>query len=159
MTENEQFKEYKIKPSQIGVKVLIFNSRDEVLLLKRNPEVYGDGEAYWDIPGGRVEKNIDIASIIGGGALHPELCRELREEIGWLPTGNETLRFIARQQVTTSMNEKVDRYTVAMRIVDDIPVRLSNEHTAYKWIPADELKNTENLGHALKSLVSENNIK
>ncbi len=57
------------------------------------------------------------------------------------------------------MNEKVDRYTVAMRIVDDIPVRLSNEHTAYKWIPADELKNTENLGHALKSLVSENNIK
>lgn len=159
MAENEQRKEHIDKLSQIGIKVLIINPRDEVLLLRRNPDAYGDGKSYWDIPGGRVEKDIDVATIInGGGGIHPELRRELQEEIGWSPEDSNTLTFVSHQQIKTSSNADVDRYTVALRINEDISVRLSPEHTEYKWVPASMLGNTPDLGGALKSLVTENKI-
>ncbi len=158
MTENDQPKEHNVDASQIGIKVLILNSKDEVLLLKRNPDAYGDGESYWDIPGGRAQKDVDIASIIDTGVVHPELNRELQEEIGWTPESNQSLVYVAQQQIVTSKKINVNRYTFALRIHDDIQVRLSPEHTDHKWTPVDELKNTANLGSALKALVLENKI-
>ncbi len=158
MTENEQVKERSVKPSQIGIKVLIINPRDEVLLLKRNPEVYGDGKNYWDIPGGRVENEVDVASIKSGGVVHRELIRELQEEIGWSPKDKSPISFVAHQQVETSDKKTVDRYTVSLRVNEDFNVKLSPEHTDYKWVPVSELKHSAHLGYALSALVTGNKI-
>lgn len=158
MTEHEQIKEHSSKPSQVGIKVIIVNARDEVLLLKRNPEAYSDGKSYWDIPGGRVENEVDVASIMSGGVVHPELSRELQEEIGWSPKDTSPISFVAHQQVETSGNKTVDRYTVSLWVNEDFTVKLSPEHTDYKWVPVSELKHTAHLGHALSALVSGNKI-
>ena len=158
MNENDQLKERRVEPSQMGIKVLVFNSKGEVLLLKRNPDAYGDGESYWDIPGGRVQKDVNIDSIIEQGVVHPELSRELQEEIGWTPDDKHSLKFVAHQQITTTTNVNVDRYTFALQIDQEIPVRLSPEHTHHMWVPVDDLKNTVNLGSALNALVLENKI-
>lgn len=158
MTENDQLKEHNVDASQIGIKVLIFNPKGEVLLLRRNPDAYGDGKSYWDIPGGRVQKDVDIDSIIDAGVVHPELSRELQEEIGWIPDSGDNLAFVAKQQITTTKNINVDRYTFSLQLNQDIPIRLSSEHTDYKWVPTEDLKYITSLGSALKSLVLENKI-
>ena len=132
MSENDQLKESRVEPFQIGMKVLIFNPHGEILLLKRNPEAYGDGKDYWDIPGGRVSNSIDVDSIMKGGAIHPELNRELQEEIGWTPSNDDELAFVSRQQIVTSKNEDVDRLTFSVHVDQDFNVRLSPEHTDYK---------------------------
>lgn len=54
----------------IGAKALIFNNENKVLLLERDHPIK---KIYWDIPGGRVQKDESIRET---------LLRELREEIG-----------------------------------------------------------------------------
>ena len=50
---------------QIGIKVIIRNDKNQILLLKNKD--------YWDIPGGRMDQGEDIETT---------LLRELNEEIG-----------------------------------------------------------------------------
>ena len=50
---------------QIGIKAIIRNDENQILLLKNKD--------YWDIPGGRVDQGEDIETT---------LLRELNEEIG-----------------------------------------------------------------------------
>ena len=58
----------------VGVKGLIQNSKNELLVLKANVDGYRlTTEPYWDIPGGRVEE---------GQSAQETLDREILEEIG-----------------------------------------------------------------------------
>ena len=50
---------------QIGIKAIIRNDENQILLLKNKD--------YWDIPGGRIDQGEDIETT---------LLRELNEEIG-----------------------------------------------------------------------------
>ena len=50
---------------QIGIKAIIRNAENQILLLKNKD--------YWDIPGGRIDQSEDIETT---------LLRELNEEIG-----------------------------------------------------------------------------
>jgi len=54
----------------LGVKALICNGRGEVLVLRATRR---NGEAYYDLPGGRVNRNEDTSSA---------LAREVKEETG-----------------------------------------------------------------------------
>ena len=158
MTENAHHKEILEKPSQIGIKVVIVNPRGEVLLLKRNAAAYGDGLSYWDIPGGRVDASVDVDEIINEGVVHPELARELHEEINWTPEKDQHIQYVAHQEIVTSAHENVDRYTFILQTNHDIPIQLSAEHADYAWVSTDTLKHMENLGRSLKSLVMDNTI-
>ena len=158
MAESEHTKELHVRPSQIGIKVLLVTPEDEILLLKRNPDAYGDGKSYWDIPGGRVESEVDIATLTKGGAVPSELTRELKEEIGWSQDNSKALTLVAHQQITTSTNQPVDRLTFALPVDKNIQVKLSREHTEYKWVPVRELGNIADLGSALQELVNQNKI-
>lgn len=54
----------------LGVKLLIFNDKNKILLLKRDHPIK---KIYWDIPGGRVQK---------GETPLQTLKREVKEETG-----------------------------------------------------------------------------
>lgn len=54
----------------IGIKALVVNANDEILMLK---EVFPDGGMQWDVPGGRMDP---------GETFLQTLTRELHEEIG-----------------------------------------------------------------------------
>jgi 8-oxo-dGTP pyrophosphatase MutT (NUDIX family) len=54
----------------MGVKALIFDRENKVLLLERNHPVK---RMYWDLPGGRLQKNESVINA---------LIREVQEEIG-----------------------------------------------------------------------------
>lgn len=59
----------------LGIKALIRNSENKILLLKVNIKKlkdHSDG-TYWDIPGGRIERN---------STIEDTLTREIAEEIG-----------------------------------------------------------------------------
>jgi 8-oxo-dGTP pyrophosphatase MutT (NUDIX family) len=55
----------------LGVKALIFNERNKVLLLERQ---HPSKKMYWDIPGGRLQR---------GESLVETLMREVKEETGF----------------------------------------------------------------------------
>src|SRR5665213_3156223 len=58
----------------LGIKALIQNSEGKILLLQVNlAKLKGTKKAYWDIPGGRIQK---------GESVELTLQRELAEETG-----------------------------------------------------------------------------
>lgn len=58
----------------LGIKALIVNSENKILLLKVNPlALKNQVQPYWDIPGGRIEK---------GSTVEKTLEREVAEETG-----------------------------------------------------------------------------
>lgn len=58
----------------LGIKALIQNQKGEILLLKVNKaKLNGTRTAYWDIPGGRVQR---------GDTIEATLIREIKEETG-----------------------------------------------------------------------------
>lgn len=55
----------------LGVKALIFNEKNKMLLLERH---HPSKKMYWDIPGGR---------LLRGESLIETLIREVKEETGF----------------------------------------------------------------------------
>jgi 8-oxo-dGTP diphosphatase len=115
-----------MKTQRVAVKALIVEG-DKVLLLKRsaNEEVY---KKLWDIPGGRTE---------WGETALDALAREVREEANLKVSVKQvwdTWHFIR------SDNEsQVIGITFICRRVSG-RIKLSNEHTEYKWATVAEVK-------------------
>ncbi|MBD3362670.1 NUDIX domain-containing protein [Candidatus Dojkabacteria bacterium] len=59
----------------LGIKALILNQENELLLLKVNKELLrgSKNDSYWDIPGGRIQK---------GDTIESTIKREVKEETG-----------------------------------------------------------------------------
>lgn len=121
----------------LGIKALIQNPSGEILLLKVNPSklVYSDdwkGVAYWDIPGGRVKRNIDVEET---------LKREVEEEIGVKDLTNikpfsMVLSKIRIPQKDGSVGLILSAYTC--KIPEKSKIGLSEEHVEAKWFsPVD----------------------
>ncbi len=107
---------------QVGVKVLLKNTEDKYLLLKRNAEKY-KGLNVWDIPGGRIEP---------GSSLYENLKREVKEETG-LSLGS--VRLLSAQDIL-----KPDLHVVRLTYVGEASgeILLSEEHTEAKWFLKEE---------------------
>lgn len=118
----------------VGVKALIVDQRDRVLLLKVNTEKFKkDKTPHWDIPGGRIQE--------GQTALET-LQREVAEETG--------IGVIVKAEYLTGVISNIeipvnDALTVGLVLVVykvTIPahceVVLSEEHTAYEWVTRTE---------------------
>lgn len=114
---------------QIGVKVLIKNSNDRYLFIKRTELLQNETEVSWDIPGGRIEPN---------EALLEALQREIQEEIGIAL--EEPPRLINAQDIFVPAKElHVVRLTYV--IEQDVPsLTLSDEHQSAAWLTLDEAK-------------------
>lgn len=110
----------------IAVKAFIVNDKEELLILKRDPnDVYKPGK--WDNPGGKLEKDEDL---IAG------LKRETKEET------NLDIEIILPLNVKTiKINEEM---IVSLIIFLCKPksekIILSEEHTEYKWVSIKDKK-------------------
>lgn len=125
----------------VGVKALIQNQDSKILILKADVADHRMNiEEYWDIPGGRIEH---------GDSEADTLKKEVEEETG-IKLGDDR-EFVA----TVFSNHEVPLYEggvagLLLRIwkvpfTPDMAVRLSAEHTEYKWSEPTEA--AELLGH------------
>ena len=118
----------------LGIKALIRNSAGQILLLKVNKEKLKGftGEAYWDIPGGRIQK---------GQTVEETLKREVEEEIGVKEITNikpfsMVLSKIRIPQGEDSVGLILGTYTC--EIPENSEIKLSEEHTEAKWFTSEE---------------------
>lgn len=125
---------------QVGVKIVLQNKEGKYLLLQRNfnkyPEIKKDNS--WDIVGGRI--NI-------GTPLLENLKREIFEETKLVLT--EEPKFIAAQDVLRA-DKHVVRLTY-MGHIDGEP-QLDQDHSAYKWLTMEEIKNSEDVDQFFKEV-------
>ena len=120
-----------------GIKALIRNAEGKFLLLKVNVQrlknLGHNGPAYWDIPGGRIQK---------GDSVEQTLFREVEEE-----TGIKNIRGY-EHFATTVANFRIQNGALGLILssfvcdVGDVKsVVLSDEHTDYAWVePAEAVR-------------------
>ncbi|HAR54839.1 TPA: hypothetical protein DCR79_00915 [Patescibacteria group bacterium] len=117
----------------LGIKALIFNKQNQVLLLQVNiKQLTGEIREYWDIPGGRIHR---------GETVDETLKREVREETGLSVEKYELFdTIISNIRIPISTNEDVGLILFVYKCTTIMPalVVLSNEHVAYKWFSLQE---------------------
>ncbi len=116
----------------LGIKALIKNSAGKILLLKVNPKklIYRDdwkGVAYWDVPGGRIKKDVSVEET---------LKIEVEEEIGVKEVSNikpfsMVLSKIRIPQGDDSVGLILGAYTC--EIPENSEIKLSEEHIEVNW--------------------------
>ena len=126
---------------RVGVKILLKNSRGEFLVLQKNSAKYPEMGSKWDIPGGRID---------AGSTLEDNLKREVNEETG-LQVAKIT-KLLAAQDIIKPEKEK---HTVRLTYLGeaDGEVKLSDEHTDFKWLPLSEIKKLEQIDRYLKEVL------
>ena len=108
---------------RIAVKSFIVNE-NKLLILKRRPnDVHSPGN--WDIPGGRLELGED--PYIG-------LKRETKEETG---LDIEILNPLNVHHFTRDDGQKITMITFLCKLFSNRNVKLSEEHTEFKWSNID----------------------
>lgn len=115
----------------LGIKTLIRNKKGEILLLKTDTrQLKGySGKAYWDIPGGRIQK---------GDTVEDTLKREVEEETGINKIHNikpfdMVLSNIRIPRDSDDVGLILSTHTCEVKNITDI--KLSDEHTEAKWFP------------------------
>ena len=103
----------------------ILKCKDEYLSVKRSE----DDELYpgaWEFPGGHLEEN---------ETLEEGLKRELKEEIGY--DKNFVSKLIGYDEEIYSNLHRIEFNFLIDVNKDDVKVKLSREHSEYKWIKKD----------------------
>jgi 8-oxo-dGTP diphosphatase len=124
---------------QVGVKIFLKNKDGKYLVLLRSAEKYPGVGAKWDIPGGRID---------AGTSLLGKLKREVTEETGLEITGEP--RLITAQDIL-----KTDKHVVRLTYLGfaDGEVKLSDEHSEYKWLLLEDVKNLEPMDRYFKEVL------
>ncbi len=147
MTENN------LKPYVIGQKVALYDpATQKFLLLKANkPTGKGDPKKYetfwktyfpWDLPGGRIENNETVEA---------GFVRDIEEEIG-----KEVIYKIG-PIVHTEHMEYIDGSVYAcfsLGLYEGGEITLSEEHSEYQWMSADEVEKHKEIKPWLKSAIA-----
>jgi len=129
---------------QVGVKIILQNKEGKYLMLLRSAIKYPEAGAKWEIAGGRINL---------GSALVENLKREVMEEAGLEITDDPKL--IAAQDIIRPYKHIV-RLTYSG--FADGEVKLSDEHTEYKWLSREELMNLEPIDPILKEVFNKFNF-
>jgi len=120
----------------VGVKAIISNADDKVLILEVNTQNFKlDKTPHDDLPGGRIGADEQ---------LDDTLRRELLEEVGI--TDIDEIRFvtavIANMEIPISDSQKVGLVLMVyeVKIPEDSEIILSKEHTSYEWVSRAEAR-------------------
>jgi 8-oxo-dGTP diphosphatase len=121
----------------VGIKGLIENAEGKILVLKSSLKDHkAPTEAYWDIPGGRIEEGEHVLEV---------LKREIEEE-----TGIQELKKEAEFFHAVVSNHKIpfeDKIiglvlmVYKVQIPKNSKIKLSDEHVAYEWVDRAEAAN------------------
>ncbi|MDO8659357.1 MAG: NUDIX domain-containing protein [Candidatus Parcubacteria bacterium] len=124
---------------QVGVKIILQNKEGKYLMICRSAEKYPEVGVEWGIPGGRINR---------GYSLLENLEREVKEETG-LEIQDEP-KLVTAQDIL-----KTDRHIVRLTYLGkaDGNVKLSDEHTDFKWLLLDEIKKLEPIDQYLKEVL------
>lgn len=108
---------------RISAHAVIGNNKNNILLLK---QTYTD--KHWGLPGGSPEKNESI---------HDTLIRECHEELGC----EIKIKYLSG----IYYHEKYNSYAIIYRceLPSDCIIRLSKEHSEYKYFHIDELSEVQ----------------
>jgi 8-oxo-dGTP diphosphatase len=124
------------KKFHVGIKALVRNDEGKILVLKVNPKELKDNRhgVYWDLPGGRIKQ---------GDSIEETLRKELEEEIDYFGEIKNPKLFhgsIANIEIPVD-DEKFGLclFVYTCEIEDD-EIKLSSEHTEYKWASVEEAK-------------------
>ncbi len=126
---------------QVGVKIILRSKENKYLVIFRNNYKPRAG-VYWDIPGGRI--NV-------GFSLFENLKREVMEETG-LEIKNE-IKLIYAQDI---LNKYKDTHVIRLTYVGfaDGEVKLSEEHSEYKWLTPEEILKLDPIDQFLKEVLT-----
>ena len=124
---------------QVGVKILLKNKEGKYLALFRSLLSAPKGQ-HWDIAGGRINT---------GSSLIENLKREVLEETRLEITGEQKL-------ITAQDIFKTDKHVVRLTYVGfaDGEVKLSEEHSDYKWLSLEEIKNLDPIDKYFKEVLN-----
>lgn len=114
----------------VSLKAVIVQNGRALILKGTDP----DDNIVWDLPGGRID---------AGEINHDTLYRELQEE---LPTiQNISIGpILAAYKAKRITRDGTPLFIVIYEVSADLPtIQLSPEHTEYRWVTADELRNLE----------------
>lgn len=126
----------------LGIKGIIKNGSGEILLLKHQ-------KGYWDFPGGRVNL---------GETPEQTLLREVEEETGLTNLKDIKAQSMVLSPIQISSSDRATRglifwYHTCSQSQDD-PIRLSDEHTDYRWAIPDEVITSLVLSPEIQKCVS-----
>ncbi len=98
---------------------------DKFFTIKRAPDSFTNPN-QWDIPGGTLEYNENIME---------SLVREIKEESGL------SVKNIKPVQISSGYSDKQKAFRIEIGFKCDYDggkVKISDEHTAFKWVTKDE---------------------
>lgn len=120
----------------VGVKALVLNENNEILLLRINPkELKGNNPEHWDLPGGRIE---------GNDSIEVTLVKEIEEELG-----TRDIEIIEHfDTLISNMKVPLENETVGLMLIvykcklldNNMKFKLSSENLEYKWVTIDKAK-------------------
>lgn len=121
----------------LGIKAIIRNTDGKILLLKVNPKNLKEtmdwhGEAYWDIPGGRIRK---------GDTPEVTLQREVAEETGITSFKTMTPFFMTVANIRIPIGEDTVGLILSTYVCDVgniTEMKVSNEHVDVGWFTSHE---------------------
>lgn len=114
----------------IGIKGLVYNSKGEILIVRKIPPGDAKFEPYWEIPGGRMERE----------TVQQTFEREINEELGIGALERQELYAVAVANFKIN-HDKDNLFFVifSCRMSDGIELKLSDEHDQFKWIKPSEV--------------------
>jgi 8-oxo-dGTP diphosphatase len=113
----------------LGIKALIRNQENKILLLKVNVKSLRNynGDAYWDIPGGRIQKDDTVEST---------LLREIDEETGIKQVKNFSFFSATLSNIRIPLDNESVGLILFAYLCDTIEIneiKLSSEHVCFDW--------------------------
>lgn len=128
---------------RIIAKALLFNDKDELLLLRRSAtDVRRPGQ--WDIPGGNVDPEDE--------SYQAACTREITEESGLGVKGAIEIGYAESACVEHDGDYDDITWMFFVCKVKDGAVVLSHEHDDYRWMPLDEALHTITYDRQLRAL-------
>lgn len=113
----------------LGIKALICNTEGKILLLQVNPaKLHGEHKDYWDLPGGRVQKDHTVLDT---------LKREVAEETGItdLQSTKDIGMVLSNIRIPLSGSNSAGLIlgVYECKVINTSAIILSDEHVAYDW--------------------------
>ncbi|MDP1553165.1 MAG: NUDIX domain-containing protein [Methanobacteriaceae archaeon] len=132
----------KNRPFGLVVRAIIKDYNNNILILKRAPDSRSNPEC-WELPGGKVEP---------GESFDDAMIREIKEETN-LKISLKRAVGIAQQDL-----DHVHSVHIIMTVqVDSGDIKISEEHTDYKWVSLEKIKSFK-LSNWFESFLKEKDI-